>query len=185
MRSDPDYAKKWRAKQDPEKRRAYAKAYREKNRERVRGYANKYSKAYKRLIKKRNEERPCAPNKPQYIKCNKCGVVKLYDVSQFHERTSNKWKLSNVCRDCTNKTSLERVVMRKYGMTHEQAKAFRSAPCFLCGSTERVHIDHCHVSGVVRKPLCSQCNNGLGCFRDNPDVLRKAAKYAEDFRVFT
>lgn len=30
--------------------------------------------------------------------------------------------------------------------------------------------------------LCAQCNTGLGMFRDNPDVLRRAAAYVETRR---
>ena len=180
MHSDPDYAKKWRAKQDPEKRRAYARAYRLKNIERVRGYAKKYSDAYKEKIKLRNKARPCAEGKPETFSCKACGVVKPFDNVNFPDRDTNKFKLGYVCRSCKNYSALSRAVKRKYGMTYDEATAFRSAPCFICRSTHRVHIDHSHKTGLVRKPLCSLCNNGLGCFRDNPEWLRAAAIYIED-----
>lgn len=53
--------------------------------------------------------------------------------------------------------------------------------CYLCGSGEsrNLAVDHCHSSGNVRRLLCSQCNQALGLFKDNPDVLRKAAEYVE------
>lgn len=41
------------------------------------------------------------------------------------------------------------------------------------------HVDHCHTGGQVRGLLCSTCNTGLGSFRDQPSVLRRAAKYLE------
>ena len=182
MHSDPEYAKKWRAAQDPEKRRAYAKAYREANRERIRGYANKYTAEHKERISIRNKNRPCAPGKPEYMECKKCGARKPFDDSNFQPRDTNKFKLGYVCRKCINRDSLHRSVKAKYGMTYEEAQAFRSAPCFICGSAERIHIDHCHTSGEVRKPLCSSCNNGLGCFKDDPVLLRAAAVYVELFK---
>ena len=40
-------------------------------------------------------------------------------------------------------------------------------------------IDHDHTTGKVRGMLCHDCNTSLGKFRDNPDILRKAADYLE------
>jgi hypothetical protein len=42
-------------------------------------------------------------------------------------------------------------------------------------------IDHCHVSGKIRKLLCSNCNTGLGHFRDSIILLQKAIEYLKDF----
>jgi hypothetical protein len=42
-----------------------------------------------------------------------------------------------------------------------------------------LHIDHHHGDGVVRGLLCNQCNLGLGLFRDDSSILRRAAEYLE------
>jgi hypothetical protein len=41
-------------------------------------------------------------------------------------------------------------------------------------------IDHCHSTGRVRGILCNVCNRGLGFLKDDPRVLRRAAKYLSD-----
>ena len=49
--------------------------------------------------------------------------------------------------------------------------------CEICGSTVNLHIDHNHKTNKVRGRLCLNCNHGLGKFKDNKVLLRKAMKY--------
>lgn len=53
--------------------------------------------------------------------------------------------------------------------------------CYLCGQQQsrNLAVDHCHATGRVRRLLCSPCNQALGLFYDNPDVMRRAADYVE------
>lgn len=76
----------------------------------------------------------------------------------------------------------------KYGMTPEGWQAMFEAQgckCAICeskdaGAKAGWNTDHCHKSGRVRFILCAHCNRGLGSFKDNPDVMRKAAKMIEE-----
>lgn len=66
----------------------------------------------------------------------------------------------------------------------EAVKLFRSVTgCMICSKafdgTKHKHIDHCHVTGVVRGVLCVNCNVGLGNFKDNIPVLENAIRYLE------
>ena len=76
--------------------------------------------------------------------------------------------------------------MRKYGLSRAQAeKVLAVKNCQVCGTKLHGHgkngrvVDHCHLTGSVRGVLCSNCNRGLGHFRDNPTALRAAANYIE------
>ena len=58
--------------------------------------------------------------------------------------------------------------------------------CAICGAGEPGskagwNLDHCHKTNRVRFVLCAHCNRGLGAFRDNPAIMRKAADMLEYF----
>lgn len=54
--------------------------------------------------------------------------------------------------------------------------------CAICGTNlQRSHADHDHKTLAKRGILCSYCNWGLGNFRDNPEVLEKAAQYIRSY----
>lgn len=84
---------------------------------------------------------------------------------------------------------------RCYGLTEAQVTALKEASdnrCYLCnsegflignnGHSEKLAVDHCHTTGVVRGMLCHNCNRALGLLQDSPELLRKAAAYIEDSR---
>lgn len=84
-----------------------------------------------------------------------------------------------------------------YGITlqerDERLKA-QGGCCACCGvvldfSTKELtpHVDHKHVPNEtrfshkkVRGLLCGSCNRGLGQFKDNIEVMKKAVKYLEE-----
>lgn len=53
--------------------------------------------------------------------------------------------------------------------------------CAICGKRpermESLHLDHDHVTGRVRGILCIGCNQGLGQFYDDPELLQRAVAY--------
>ena len=69
---------------------------------------------------------------------------------------------------------------------HEVIRIYRDANglCAICGAArgKRNHaLDHDHATGRLRGILCGPCNAGIGMFRDNIDLLRKAIEYLERF----
>lgn len=49
--------------------------------------------------------------------------------------------------------------------------------CTICGSRDRLVVDHDHKTNTIRGMLCNHCNRGLGHFRDDPDLLEFARIY--------
>lgn len=80
---------------------------------------------------------------------------------------------------------------RNYGLTiadYDAMLAAQGGVCAICGTDDphgkhaRFHVDHCHISGVVRGLLCNSCNTAVGLMADEPARLRKAAQYLETSR---
>jgi Recombination endonuclease VII len=84
----------------------------------------------------------------------------------------------------------------KYGITIAQYDAMSAAQnhkCAVCGGAEsrygngkgrkRLAVDHDHATGAVRGLLCQDCNVGAGAFRDDSELLRKAADYIDLWRA--
>lgn len=75
-------------------------------------------------------------------------------------------------------------LMRRYGITLEEYNDLfdrQRGVCAICDepSRRRLSVDHCHITKQVRGLLCDHCNLGLGKFKDNTFLLRRAAKYLE------
>lgn len=54
--------------------------------------------------------------------------------------------------------------------------------CAICQMPENgksLAVDHDHKTGIVRGLLCANCNNGLGRFKDNINVLLAAIHYLD------
>jgi hypothetical protein len=69
---------------------------------------------------------------------------------------------------------------RKYDISYEvyeQMVTDQGSRCLVCRRRAKLCVDHNHQSGVVRGLLCHNCNTGLGFFRDNPVLLRRASRY--------
>ena len=81
------------------------------------------------------------------------------------------------------KVALRSYHRRRYNLTLEQVNEMAEAGCAICGTTDwpgrhkRPHVDHDHQTGRVRGILCSECNTGLGKFKDNPAFLEAAVRY--------
>ncbi len=82
--------------------------------------------------------------------------------------------------------SYHRRKFSKHGLTRETFNIILKAQgkqCAICRTTDwgpnGPCIDHDHKTGKVRGILCSNCNAGIGCFKDDPRIICASAKYLE------
>ena len=131
------------------------------------------------MEKLRSEERGQTPTK----KCSVCKSVSA--VTEFANNRSTKDGLRYECRACMRVQKFQ----QRYGITLQQWDQMfidQRGRCLICeidlpAMGKGVHTDHCHNTGNVRGLLCSHCNLTLGHAKDNPNTLRAAAEYIEDY----
>ncbi len=74
-------------------------------------------------------------------------------------------------------------LLRTFGISNQDYDALLAAQgggCAICGrppSKAALHVDHDHETGRVRGLLCVGCNNALGQFRDDVELLARATSY--------
>jgi len=71
----------------------------------------------------------------------------------------------------------------RHGLTKKEATTFTlNKECEICGKTDRLIVDHCHTTGVIRGVLCGQCNTAIGLLNDTFEGVKKAYDYLFRFR---
>jgi Recombination endonuclease VII len=72
--------------------------------------------------------------------------------------------------------------VRQYGISAVEYDALlkkQNGACAICRkrSKERLCVDHCHLTGMIRGLLCRRCNLGLGMLKDDQASLIAAVAY--------
>lgn len=85
--------------------------------------------------------------------------------------------------------------LKRYGITAAEYEAMMAAQKYVCaickkperithkGATRRLAVDHCHETGVIRGLLCGHCNQAIGKFNEDPNILRAAIDYLAQQRL--
>jgi len=131
--------------------------------------------------------------------CTKCNETK--SIEEFVKSKTTKSGYRGICKTCFNAYYAKRRV-EKYEQVRSYEKKFhrqrrlkyeyntteevisemaqkQEHKCAICFKESKLVIDHCHVGGQVRGLLCTNCNTGLGQFKDNVESLRMAIEYLE------
>lgn len=130
-------------------------------------------------LRKHNNKKPLGPTN-WYWKESHCSKDKAAYAKSWRERNPEKAKNADL--------------KKQYGITIDEYNRMadeQNNRCAICGGMETsrdqhgaprlMPVDHCHKTGRVRALLCALCNKALGGFKDDPELLRKAAKYVEKY----
>lgn len=107
-----------------------------------------------------------------------CSLCKnTLPANMFGKNIGRRSGLSESCKPCRN----PRTVASRFGLSTEEYLFMKSRvnnSCEICGKLDNhLAVDHCHNTGKIRGMLCTNCNNGLGRFKDNIHFLKNAIDY--------
>ena len=109
--------------------------------------------------------------------CSKCKTEKPLDEFHADRRTTNRKRA-----DCIVCRTHHRSVSNISKFAYAQFLIKQNNCCAICGIDgndykREFSVDHNHITNVVRGLLCSNCNIGLGYFKDNTSMLSMAIEY--------
>jgi hypothetical protein len=126
--------------------------------------------------------------------CTKCGETK--ELDQFYMSRKSSDKRNSQCIECDRerqKLGLKRhgVIPRtktknekyssKYGITpacYAKLLSEQDGVCAICKEfCDKLEVDHCHKTGIIRGLLCGKCNRGIGQFNDDIKKIQGAIDY--------
>lgn len=142
----------------------------------------------------------------QHKRCTLCKIEKHRDLFYSSKNKSGRKEdelgfrfVKGECKSCTQKlrsawiknhkdSAKNQDLKKLYGVTitfFKELLASQKNMCAICGTLNpggkgSFHVDHNHETNKVRGLLCHHCNVGLGCFRDNPEILDKASTYIKN-----
>jgi hypothetical protein len=117
---------------------------------------------------------------PTYC-CSKCNTVK--PESEFYLKDRNG-RRDTTCKACRIIAQREKTL----GVTQEQYLQMFKEQQGRCGICDKrlyskrykaFAVDHDHNTGRIRGLLCTQCNTGLGLFKDDPVALQHAIEWTK------
>jgi len=140
--------------------------------------------------------------------CNVCFEDFPATVECFHRDKHKKDGLHNACKICRLKQAAEyrknhveerkkyrdenkektrfNLLLKTYGISREDYKTMNDSQngvCAICGfdnNGKPLYVDHDHRTNKIRGLLCQKCNTAIGLLYDDPDIIKKAAKYLEN-----
>lgn len=134
----------------------------------------------------------------KFKKCSTCNLRLPKTIEFFYKRNISENKFRSRCKICCYKAriiNLKKMKIRErkanlkkqHNMTlddYNNLYKLQKRKCAICNKClknngVRQHIDHDHKTNKIRGLLCSNCNLGLGHFKDKIKFLKRAIKYLE------
>jgi len=105
--------------------------------------------------------------------CQHCGPVKI-----VFRKNLNGWR----CSVAVKEQKGHYIPGYGYIKTDERKSLIEAQNnlCTICNEEMNPPCyDHCHISGEFRGMLCSNCNTGLGLFKDDIQRMQNAIRYLQ------
>lgn len=130
--------------------------------------------------------------------CDTCKELKVIAEFEHQKNRPNPRKTCKACRYKKRDFEKEKIRHREYAKQYRKEnpekvrqsfeksvygvtkEVFEYTECWICGSSYRLCIDHDHNTSEVRGLLCTNCNAGLGHFKDDQKALFRAIEYLRD-----
>lgn len=115
--------------------------------------------------------------------CRICGTEKPLTKAHYYFRSETNTFRTD-CKECTKEAEMK----RKFGISFSEYHALLKAQGYRCeicrcklesSRYTKFAVDHCHKTGKLRGLLCTNCNTGLGLFKDSEERLSSAIKYLQ------
>ena len=103
-----------------------------------------------------------------------------------------RYVTTNNCIECDRVTQAKykekrrwAAIKKKYGISKHQFYEIinnQEGKCAICTielTEKNSHVDHNHKTKELRGILCVRCNQGIGSFLENIDIIKSAVKYIE------
>ena len=129
----------------------------------------------KHILRRQNTDRPFGPDNwfwSSPVSENGSGYTK-----KERAEYARLWRSKNPLR------SKDGDLKKMFGISlaeYEEMLNKQDGKCAICRQVDknfRLAVDHCHTSKKIRGLLCSQCNRGIGMFKDKSELLERAAEY--------
>lgn len=141
-----------------------------------------YAETHKEQIKEKNKV-SYQKNRDKRIEYSKEYRSKNREEIILRRRENYQLNRDKFREEGRKSASIHRIT--QYGISvsdYNEMFSNQNGCCAICGKPEklhhsRLHIDHDHKTGIVRGLLCSKCNQGIGLFNDNIDLLQSAYNY--------
>lgn len=126
------------------------------------------------------------------VLCHLCntGIHRFKDSVDLIEKASEYLRywaaVSRIPMDPDNKRHTTDYLIKKQFKYREEQRKKQSGVCAVCGEDEKktyrgfapdLCLDHDHKDMTLRGLLCYDCNRGLGCFRDDLQILENVKNY--------
>ena len=168
-----EYDKKYRA-EHKEENKEYNKRYHLEHKEKENEYNRQYNAEHKEEIKEK---------KKQYH-AKRIEEDKEYGKQYRAKNKERIMQYNNTHKEEGKKYNLK----RKYNITQEQYDELynkQNGCCAICKKHQSelkkiLGVDHNHKTGKIRGLLCDNCNKGLGCLKDDKDIINNAGNYLKE-----